>query len=55
MTRTFSFALVTPDYFELLTESVEWKTGGAMKNIVSAGIVEKDLKGAVTGPSSTTS
>ena len=40
------------EYFELLTESVEWKTGGAMKNIVSAGIVKKDLKGAVTGPSS---
>ena len=40
------------EYFELLTEEVEWKTGGAMRNIVSAGIVKKDLKGAVTGPSS---
>lgn len=40
------------DSFELLTEDVEWKTSGAMKNIVSAGIVKKDLKGAVTGPSS---
>jgi hypothetical protein len=40
------------EYFELLTEDVEWKTSGAMKNIVSAGIVKKDLKGAVTGPSS---
>lgn len=40
------------EYFELLTEEVEWKTSGAMKNIVSAGIVKKDLKGAVTGPSS---
>jgi hypothetical protein len=40
------------EYFELLTEDVEWKTGGAMKNIASAGIVKKDLKGAVTGPSS---
>jgi len=40
------------DSFELLTEDVEWKTSGAMKNIVSAGILKKDLKGAVTGPSS---
>ena len=40
------------EYFELLTEEVEWKTSGAMKSIVSAGIVKKDLKGAVTGPSS---
>ena len=40
------------EYFELLTEDVEWKTSGAMKNIVSAGIVKKDLRGAVTGPSS---
>jgi hypothetical protein len=35
-----------------LSEEVEWKTGGALKNIVSAGIVKKDLKGAITGPSS---
>ncbi|MCC6861742.1 MAG: hypothetical protein IT158_24440 [Bryobacterales bacterium] len=40
------------EYFELLTENVEWKTSGAVKNIVSAGIVKKDLKGAITGPSS---
>ena len=40
------------DYFELLSEEVEWKTGGAVKNIVSAGIVKKDLKGALAGPSS---
>jgi hypothetical protein len=40
------------EYFELLTEDVEWKTSGAMKNIVSAGIIKKDLNGALTGPSS---
>jgi hypothetical protein len=40
------------EYFELLTEEVEWKTSGAMKNIASAGIVKKDLNGTVTGPSS---
>jgi hypothetical protein len=40
------------EYFELLTEDVEWKTSGAIKNIVSAGIVKKDLDGEVAGPSS---
>jgi hypothetical protein len=40
------------EYFELLAEEVEWKTSGAMKHIVSAGIVKKDLNGTVTGPSS---
>jgi hypothetical protein len=40
------------EYFELLTEQVEWKTSGALKNIVSAGIVKKDLNGAISGSSS---
>jgi len=40
------------EYFELLTEDVDWKTSGAMKNIVSAGIVKKDLNGTLAGPSS---
>jgi hypothetical protein len=40
------------EYFELLTEEVEWRTSGAMKNIASAGIVKKDLNGALAGPSS---
>jgi|SRR5271157_526079 len=40
------------EYFELLTEDVEWKTSGAMKNIASAGIVKKDLDGTLPGPSS---
>jgi hypothetical protein len=40
------------EYFELLSEDVLWKTGGAMKSIASAGIVKKDLKGSLTGPSS---
>ena len=40
------------DYLELLAEDVIWRTGGAMKSIASAGIVKKDLKGNITGPSS---
>ena len=40
------------EYFELLTEEVEWKTSGAMKNIVSAGIIKKNLNGALAGTSS---
>jgi hypothetical protein len=41
-----------PEYFELLSEDVEWNTSGAIKNIASAGIVKKDLNGTVAGPSS---
>ena len=40
------------EYLELLAEDVNWKTGGAMKSIASAGIIKKDLKGNITGPSS---
>jgi hypothetical protein len=40
------------EFFELVPEEVEWQTKGAMKNIVSAGIVKKDLKGTIPGPSS---
>lgn len=40
------------EYFELIQEEVEWKTSGAMRNIASAGIVKKDLKGSISGPSS---
>ena len=40
------------EFLELLSENVEWKTGGAMKSIASAGIIKKDLKGNITGPSS---
>ena len=40
------------EYFELITEDVEWKTSGAMNNILSAGIVKKDLNGELAGPSS---
>jgi hypothetical protein len=40
------------EFFELLSEQVEWKTTGALKNIASAGIVKKDLRGSVAGPSS---
>lgn len=37
------------EIFELLAEDVEWKTGGAMKSIASAGIIKKDLKGSISG------
>jgi hypothetical protein len=40
------------DYFELLTEDVDWKTSGAMKSFVSAGIVKKNLDGNLAGASS---
>ena len=40
------------DYLELITEDVTWKTSGAFKNIVSVGIVKKDLNGTLSGPSS---
>lgn len=40
------------EYFELIQEEVEWKTSGAMRNIASAGIVKKDLKGSISGASS---
>ena len=40
------------EYFELLTEEVEWSTSGAIRSIASAGIVKKDLNGSVSGPSS---
>jgi hypothetical protein len=40
------------EYFELLTEDVEWSSSGAIKNIASAGIVKKDLNGTVSGTSS---
>ena len=40
------------EYFELLSEPIEWKTKGALKNALSAGIVKKDLKGILTGVNS---
>ncbi|MBL8241132.1 MAG: hypothetical protein JNM66_27165 [Bryobacterales bacterium] len=40
------------EYFELIQEEVEWKTTGAMRNVASAGIVKKDLKGNIAGASS---
>lgn len=34
---------------ELLPEVVNWKTGGAIKNLASAGIVKKDVNGLLNG------
>jgi hypothetical protein len=40
------------EYFELMTENVEWKTKGAMDEIVSAGIVRRNSAGSLAGPRS---
>ena len=37
---------------ELLPEVVNWKTGGVLKSIGSAGIVKKDVNGHLPGPNS---
>ncbi len=37
---------------EVLPEVVNWKTGGVMKSIASAGVVKKDVNGNVNGTSS---
>ena len=40
------------EYFELITEEVDWQTKGAMKSMATAGIIKKDLNGQIAGPSS---
>lgn len=40
------------EYFELITEEVEWQTKGAMKSMATVGIIKKDLNGQIAGPSS---
>ncbi|MBL8230848.1 MAG: hypothetical protein JNL98_20305 [Bryobacterales bacterium] len=40
------------EHFELVSEEVEWEAKSSVKNIVSAGIIKKDLKGSIAGPSS---
>ena len=37
---------------EVLPEVVNWKTGGTMKSLATAGVVKKDVNGNVNGPSS---
>ncbi len=37
------------EWVELLTEVVNFKSGGAIKNLASAGVVKKDLNGLVVG------
>jgi hypothetical protein len=37
---------------ELLPEIINWKTGGVLKTIGSAGIVKKDVNGHIPGPNS---
>jgi hypothetical protein len=37
---------------EVLPEVVNWKTGGSIKNLASAGVVKKDINGNLNGPNS---
>lgn len=39
-------------WVEMLPEVVNWKTGGVLKSIASAGIVKGDVNGVVNGPNS---
>lgn len=43
------------DWMEVRPEVVNWKTGGTIKSLASAGVVKKDLNGNLDGPSSKTS
>ncbi len=43
------------DWMELRPEIVNWKTGGTIKSLASAGVVKKDLNGNIEGPSSRSS
>jgi hypothetical protein len=40
------------EWVEVQPEVVNWKTGGALKSLATAGVVKKDLNGNVEGPSS---
>lgn len=40
------------EWLELISETVDWKSTGSMRNFVSAGIVKKDLKGSLQGVNS---
>ncbi len=39
---------------EVVPEIVNWKTGGTIKSLASAGVVKKDLNGNIDGPVSKT-
>ncbi len=41
-------------WIEVLPEVVNWKTGGAVKNLASMGVVKKDINGNISGPHSRT-
>ncbi len=42
-------------WIEVTPEVVNWKTGGAVKNLASMGVVKKDINGNIPGPHSHTS
>jgi hypothetical protein len=39
-------------WMEVLPEVVNWKTGGSIKTMASAGVVKKDVNGNIAGPTS---
>jgi hypothetical protein len=39
---------------DLLPEVVNWKTGGVLKHLASAGVIKGDINGLINGPSSKT-
>jgi hypothetical protein len=40
------------EWVELLPEVVNWRTGGVLKNIATAGLVKGDINGFILGPNS---
>ncbi|BDC51725.1 hypothetical protein F183_A40400 [Bryobacterales bacterium F-183] len=40
------------EWTEVLPEVVNWKTGGTIKSLASAGVVKKDVNGNINGPTS---
>jgi len=46
------FSMKKGEWAEVLPEVVNWKTGGVLKNIASAGIVKGDVNGNINGPRS---
>jgi hypothetical protein len=54
LTELGVYAKKQGDWIEVLPEIVNWKTGGVLKNIASAGLVKGDVNGHIEGPVSKT-
>jgi hypothetical protein len=46
------YAMKGGQWVEVLPEVVNWKTGGVIKSVATAGIVKGDINGRITGPHS---